>query len=215
MQRALTLSADRPRGRDLPREGEGAERRASPPPLPGESEVGGARLCLGVITGPHGVRGLVRIKSFTAEPQAIAAYGPLQDEKGQRDFELSLVGEAKGVLIARIAGIDDRNAAERLKGVRLYVRRGALPEPAAEEFYQADLVGLDAVLADGAELGKVSAVHDFGAGASLEIVDAAGKAVIVPFTTAAVPTVDIAAGLLVINPPEGLLEAPKAEEPQA
>ena len=171
-----------------------------------------ARVCLGVIAGAHGVAGLVRVKSFTAAPQAIAQYGTLQDETGGQRFDLELVGAGKGVLIARIKGVKDRNAAERLKGLRLYVRRAALPEPEAEEFYQADLIGLEAQFADGTSLGKVSAVHDFGAGASLEIEDAAGKSVIVPFTTATVPQIDIAGGRLVVTLPEGLLDAPKQAE---
>lgn len=210
MQRvASPPTADRFRGRHLPLKG-GGERDALPSPLEGERKGGGnaCRICLGVITGAHGVRGFVRIKSFTAEPQAIASYGPLQDEQGERRFVLELVGTSKGVLIARIAGVDDRNAAERLKGVRLYVRRADLPEPGAEEFYQADLIGLDALLADGTRLGTVRAVNDFGAGASLEIEDAAGKAVIVPFTAAAVPKVDVAGRVLVVAPPEGLFDAP-------
>lgn len=167
------------------------------------------RVCLGVIAGVHGVKGLVRVRSFTAEPQAIAAYGPLLDEQGERRFALELVGASKGVLLAKIAGVQDRNAAERLKGVRLYVRRADLPEPGAEEFYQADLVGLEAVLGDGTRFGVVCAVHDFGAGASLEIEDVAGKGVIIPFTAAAVPKVDIAAGRVFVAPPEGLMDTPK------
>lgn len=155
------------------------------------------------------MKGLVRVRSFTAEPHAIAAYGPLQDEAGAQRIELELVGESKGALLARIHGIADRDAAERLKGVRLYVRRADLPEPAAEEFYQADLEGLDARLADGTKFGTVRAVHDFGAGAHLEIAGAAGKTMLVPFTMAAVPVVDIAGGWIVIEPPAGLLEPPQ------
>ncbi len=170
------------------------------------------RLCLGVIAGAHGVAGLVRVKSFTAAPRAIADYGTLQDEAGGQRFDLELVGEGKGVLIARIKGVTDRNAAERLKGTRLYVRRGDLPEPGADEFYQADLIGLEALLADGTRLGTVRAVLDFGAGASVEIEDAAGKSVIVPFTASTVPQVDIEGGRLVIAPPEGLFDAPKRTE---
>ena len=165
-----------------------------------------SRVCLGVIAGAHGVKGLVRVRSFTAKPQSIADYGPLQDERGERRFELELVGVSRGALIARVPGVEDRDAAEALKGMRLYVRRTDLPEPGAEEFYEADLMGLDAVLSDGTRLGKVCAVHDFGAGANLEIEDAAGKTVMVPFTAAAVPMVDIPGGRLVIEPPEGLFE---------
>lgn len=161
---------------------------------------------LGAIAGAHGVRGLVRVKTFTAEPDAIAAYGPLEDERGERRFSLEPVGAAKGVLIARIAGITDRDAAEKLKGVRLYLRRAALPEPGEEEYYHADLLGLVAVLKSGAELGRVRAVNDFGAGDSLEVERPDGKVVVVPFTRAVVPVVDIPGGRLVIDPPDGLLD---------
>src|ERR1700710_3009307 len=101
-----------------------------------------ARLCVGVITGPQGVRGAVRIKSFTEDPAGVAAYGKVEDEAGQRQFELKVVGSAKGVVVAKIAGLDDRDAAERLKGTRLYVQRSALPEPEADEYYHSDLIGL-------------------------------------------------------------------------
>lgn len=168
------------------------------------------RVCLGVITAPHGVRGWVRLKSFTAVPEAVAAYGPLEDEAGARRFVLTLKGMGKGVLLAEIEGVADRTAAERLKGTRLYLPRAALPAPGAEEYYHADLIGLAAVLADGTPLGRVAAIHGYGAGDSLEIARPAGPPVIVPFTRAAVPDIDIAAGRLVIAPPAGLLDAPGA-----
>src|SRR4051794_16116533 len=103
--------------------------RAAPLPSSREGGTAGdsARICLGVITGVHGIKGWVRVKSFTADPEAIADYGPLSDESGARGFEIELVGAQKGVLLARIKGVDDRNAAERLKGLRLYVRRADLP----------------------------------------------------------------------------------------
>ncbi len=164
------------------------------------------RVLMGVITGAHGVRGLVRVKSFAAEPAAIAAYGPLEDEHGERRFVLDLRGAVKGVLIARLDGVTDRNAAERLKGTRLYLSRAALPEPEAEEYYHADLLGLAVELKDGAPFGRVRAVHDFGAGDSLEVERPNGRVVMVPFTRAAVPVVDIAGGRLVVDPPEGLLD---------
>lgn len=209
---ATPPTRDRSRGRSLPLKGGGATPK-SPSPS-GEGQGGGddARICLGVIAGAHGIAGLVRVKSFTAEAQAIAHYGALENEAGDRRFDLKLTGEGKGVLIARIAGIGDRNAAERLKGTRLYVRRAALPPPAEEEFYAADLVGLEARRADGTPMGRISAVHDFGAGASLEIEDASGKTLLVPFTRSAVPQIDIAGGSLVIEPPEGLLDAPRQAE---
>jgi 16S rRNA processing protein RimM len=164
------------------------------------------RVLMGIITGAHGVRGEVRVKSFTAEPKAIAGYGPLEDEGGGRRFALALRGAVKGVLIARLDGVADRNAAERLKGTRLYLPRAALPAPGEDEFYHADLVGLAVALKDGTELGRVRAVLAFGAGDSLEVEKSAGGVVIVPFTAAVVPVVDIKGGRLVVDPPEGLLD---------
>jgi 16S rRNA processing protein RimM len=163
-------------------------------------------VCVGVVAGAHGVRGAVRIKSFTADPADVAAYGPLTDESGARRFRLAVVGQSKGVVIARIDGVADRNAAEALRGVRLYVERSALPPPEEDEFYHADLVGMAAVQADGAPFGQVVAVHDFGAGDSLEIERPEGGTILLPFSRAAVPVVDVAARRLVVDPPEGLFD---------
>ena len=163
-------------------------------------------MLMGVITGAHGVRGLVRVKSFTAEPAHLAAYGALEDAEGERRFALELAGAIKGVLLARLPGVADRDAAERLKGTRLYLPRAALPDPGEEEYYHADLLGLAVVRSDGTVFGRVKAVHDFGAGDSLEIERAEGGIVLVPFTSATVPVVDITAGRLVLEPPEGLLD---------
>ncbi len=143
----------------------------------------------------------MRIRSYTAEPEDIASYGPVTDEAGRR-FALSVVGQARGAVLARIAGVDDRDAAEALKGVRLYVPRAALPETAPGEYYHADLIGLAAVLADGTEVGTVAAVNDFGAGDVLEVARPGARALLLPFTAEAVPEVDIAAGRIVIAPPE-------------
>jgi len=167
----------------------------------------GGRVCVGVIAAAHGVAGLVRVKSFTATPDAIAAYGPLEDGAG-RAVRLELVGSAKGVVIARIAGIADRDAAERLRGELLYLARAALPPPEDEEYYHADLIGLAVELADGSRFGRVAAIHAYGAGDSIEIARDGAAPVVVPFTRAAVPVVDIAGGRLVIDPPEGLLATP-------
>jgi len=171
------------------------------------------RICLGAIAGVHGVKGLVRLKSFTASPQDIASYGPLEDEQGKRRFEIDLVGASRGALIARVKGIEDRNAAERLKGEKLYVARATLPPAAEGEFYQADLIGLDAFLRDGAALGRVIAVHDFGGGPNIEIARPGATngrgTVMVPFTKSVVPVVDIAERRLVIDPPVGLLDEPQ------
>jgi len=174
-------------------------------------EAAEPRICVGVITGAQGVRGAVRIKSFTAAPEDVAAYGPVADEAGERSFDLRAVGRAKGVVIATIAGIADRDAAERLKGVRLYVARAKLPAPGEEEYYHADLIGLAAVLKDGTVLGRVRAVHEYGAGDSIEVLRDDGGTVLVPFTRAAVPEIDLAAGLVVIDPPDGLLDGRTVE----
>ena len=166
------------------------------------------RVCVGVITGPHGVRGAVRLKSFTAEPADIARYGPLEEESGERRFALRLIGNAKGVLIAKLADVEDRDRAEALRGLRLYLPRAALPPPGEEEYYHADLIGLEAVRGDGTPIGRVRAVHDFGAGDTLEIVRPAGEGppAMVPFTRAVVPVVDLNLGRVVIDPPPGLLD---------
>jgi 16S rRNA processing protein RimM len=161
-----------------------------------------ARVCLGAIAGAHGVRGLVKIKSFTQDPADLTAYGPLGDEAGQRHFEIAVTGEAKGLLVARIAGVADREAAQALRGVRLYVPRAALPEPEEEEFYQADLIGLAVEDPDGRPLGRVAAVENYGAGDYLEIARSEGAPLLVPFTKTAVPLVDLEGGCVVVDPPE-------------
>ncbi len=179
-----------------------------------ESDIdveGSGRVCVGAVSGARGLKGEVRVKSFTAEPTDIAAYGPLLDDSGERSFTLRVVGQAKGQVIARIDGIGDRTQAEGLKGVKLYVAKDALPTPADDEFYHADLQGLRAELTDGAELGTVKAVHDFGAGPILEIEGSEHKGLMVPFSRAAVPVVDLEGGRVVIDPPPGLLEPPEEE----
>jgi 16S rRNA processing protein RimM len=179
-------------------------------PSPGERREGrdegpSRRVCVGVVTGPQGVQGAVRIKSFTEVPEAIAGYGPLEDETGRRQFDPKLSGVVKGVVIVRFPGIEDRDQAEALRGLRLYLPRSALPQPEAEEYYHADLIGLDAVLADGTPVGRVRAIYDFGAGDTLELARDGGPPVLVPFTRAVVPIVAPAEGRLVLDPPPGLL----------
>jgi 16S rRNA processing protein RimM len=166
-------------------------------------------VCLGVVVGSHGVRGGVRIKPFTDAPERVAAYGPVTDESGARSFTLKLIGRVKGGVVAEMSGIGDRDAAQALKGLRLYVPREALPEPAEEEFYHADLVGLPALHTDGSPAGRVAAVLDHGGGAYLEIVEGGGRALFVPFTRRAVPTVDIAGGRVVVDPPAEIEEGDK------
>ncbi len=170
------------------------------------AEGAGARVCLGAVTGAHGVRGLVKIKSFTRDPADLTAYGPLADESGRRGFEIVVTGQAKGLLVARIAGIEDRDAAQALRGVRLFVARAALPEPEAEaEYYQADLIGLAAEDPQGQPLGTVSSVENYGAGDFLEIARAEGAPLLVPFTKATVPLVDLEGGRVVVAPPEEIV----------
>jgi 16S rRNA processing protein RimM len=164
------------------------------------------RVLMGAIVGAHGVRGQVRVKSFAAAAKDIASYGPLEDARG-RAYTLTVKGGADDIVIASIDGITDRDQAEKLKGTELFVRRDALPAPEDGAFYHADLVGLDVRLKDGTAFGTVRAVHDFGAGDSLEIARTDGD-VMVPFTKAAVPVVDIAGGFIVLDPPVGLLEKP-------
>jgi 16S rRNA processing protein RimM len=165
------------------------------------------RICVGRIGAAHGIRGEVRLKPFTGDPMAVAQYGALESEDGTRAFEIETIRPAKDFLVVRFKGVADRSAAELLRNVSLYVPRERLPAPDADEFYYADLVGLMAVTADGAEVGTVVAVHDFGAGDLLEI-RAPDKrdTVMLPFTDATVPVVDIAGGRIVIEPPPGLFK---------
>jgi 16S rRNA processing protein RimM len=164
------------------------------------------RICVAQIGGAHGIRGEVKLKSFTADPMAVRDYGPLTSEDGSTSFEIEALRPAKGHLVARFRGVDDRNAAERLAHMRLFVPRERLPPPADDEFYHVDLIGLAAVTADGAEIGTVVAIHDFGAGDILELrPHAGGTSIMVPFTAAFVPQVDIAGGRIVVIPPQ---EAP-------
>ncbi len=164
-----------------------------------------SRLCLGVIAGAHGLQGVVRIKTFTALPEAIVDYGTLEDAVGNRCFALRLVRVEKDMALARIEGVADRNAAEALKGVALFLDRAALPPADEEEFYHADLVGLVAVDTTGVRLGTVRALHDFGAGDLLEVLpDEGGQPRVFPFTREVVPAIDLAARIVTIDPPEGL-----------
>jgi 16S rRNA processing protein RimM len=164
------------------------------------------RICVGAIAGAFGVSGEARIKSFCAEPDAIAGYGPLTTEDGTRSFTLRLTRAVKGGFAARLSGVATREAAEALKGTRLYAPRERLPALAQDEFYHADLIGLTVLDTGGAEIGRVRAIHDHGAGDMLEVTRPGGGMVLIPFTGAAVPTVDLARGRIVADPPEGTLD---------
>ncbi len=153
-------------------------------------------VCVGAIAGAFGVHGEARIKSFCAEPAEIARYSPLTTEDG-REFRLRITRPLKGAFAARLSGVETREAAESLRGTRLYAPRERLPALAEDEYYHADLIGLEVVDTGGAVLGRVRAVHDFGAG---DVVEVAGPVeLMLPFTRAAVPTVDLAAGRLVAD----------------
>ncbi len=165
---------------------------------------------MGVITGAHGVRGDVTVKAFTEVAQDIAAYGALQDRSGKQ-YRLRLKGETRGLLVASLKGISDRDAAQRLKGTPLLLPRSALPPPEEESFYYADLIGLRVEDLAGQLLGRVSAVDDHGAGDLLTIAKAAGGELLLPFTRQAVPQVDLAGGRLVVDPPEEILVRPGGE----
>ncbi|WBV42423.1 ribosome maturation factor RimM [Pseudoroseomonas cervicalis] len=166
------------------------------------------RILVGEIGRPHGVRGIVRVNAFTADPAAIAGYGPLSDESGARRFALQWLGNG----LARIEGVADRDAAARLTGTRLYVERDRLPATEEEEFYLADLVGLAVRDGSGATLGSVRSVEDYGAGPFLTVIDGEGRELLLPFTRAVVPQVVIAEGYLVAVPPEAVVVPPQPGE---
>lgn len=161
-----------------------------------------SRVCVGAIVGAHGVRGQVRVKSFTADAADVAAYGPVESEDGSRRFGLKVMGEAKGLIIARLDGVNDRDAAEAMRGTRLFVPRERLPDTEEDEFFYSDLAGLKVEAADGSVIGTVRGVADFGAGEVLDIGRDEGGSFMVPFTRAAVPVVDVKGGKVVVNPPD-------------
>lgn len=164
------------------------------------------KVCVGAIAGAFGVRGEVRLKSFCAEPEAIARYAPLFTEDGTRSFSVTLGRPVPNGLAARLSGVRTREEAEALRGVRLYAERGKLPSLPDDEFYHADLIGMTVVDTGGVVLGRVSAVLNHGAGDLLEIQRKGKGNALLPFTVAMVPTVDLASGRIVADPPEGLFE---------
>lgn len=163
------------------------------------------RICVGAIAGSYGVSGEVRLKSFCADPQAIGSYGALTTEDGSRSFALKLTRPVAGGLGARIAGVATKEQADALKGTSLYADRAKLPSLPDDEFYHADLIGLDAYDTGGVLIGAVQAIHNHGAGDLVEIAGPALKqSLILPFTMAVVPTVDLASRRMVVDLPEGL-----------
>ncbi|WP_300517190.1 ribosome maturation factor RimM [Aliiroseovarius sp.] len=163
-------------------------------------------ICVGAISGAFGVRGDVRLKSFCADPGAIADYGTLASEDGTRRFDITLTGPIKNGFSARIDGVETKEQADALSGVRLYVARDSLPALPDDEFYHTDLIGLAVFDTGGVEVGRVTAVNNHGAGDFLEI-EGPGirNTALLPFTRDAVPTVDLSAGRIIIDPPDGVL----------
>lgn len=162
------------------------------------------RICVGAFAGSFGVAGEVRLKSFCAEPEAIATYGTLYSEDGSRSFTIKLTRPVAGGLGARVPGIATKEQADALKGLSLYADRARLPNLADDEYYHSDLIGLEARDTGGVVLGRVLAVHNHGAGDLLEITGEGRKALLLPFTIAAVPTVDLTLGRIVVELPDGL-----------
>jgi len=159
-------------------------------------------ICIARIGAAHGVRGAVKLWTFTEDPLAVKHYGPLATKDGARQFEVTHVREAKDHLVATLKGVTTRDEAERLNGVELYVAREKLPATDENEYYHADLIGLAAVTTANAPLGRVVAIHNFGAGDIVEIAPPQGATMLLPFTNAVVPSVDLAAGRVVIELPE-------------
>lgn len=165
---------------------------------------GGARnqVCVGAIAGAFGVRGELRLKPFTGDPADIAAYGPVSLEDGSRVFVITLTRAVKGGYAARLSGVTTREQAEALRGARLYVDRDRLPAPDADEFYHADLLGMTVEDLSGVVLGRVKSVQNYGAGDLLEILPpGGGSPLLLAFTLAAVPHVDVAGRKIIADPP--------------
>ncbi len=173
---------------------------------------------LAEIGAPHGIRGELRLKTHTADPFNVAEYGPLFDEQG-RSYTITDIRDVKGdgMVVVRFKEVKDRTAAERLTRLRLYVERDALPEVEEDEFYYSDLIGLRVELNDGTHFGEVVLVHNFGASDLLEVKPLTGPSLYIPFTKDVVPSLDLEAGVVIIDPPLGLIGGPSEkpdEEPE-
>lgn len=172
------------------------------------------RVCVGAIAGAFGVKGEARLKSFTDHPDAIADYGPLETEDGARSFDITITRTVKDGVAARLSGVKTREDAEALKSTRLYVPRERLPAPDEDEFYYTDLIGLSIETPDGRKIGRIKAVQDFGAGDMLEYApQGGGESLFLPFTREIVPTVDLAGGRVIAEPPADAEETPEEDTP--
>jgi 16S rRNA processing protein RimM len=174
-----------------------------------------SQICVARIGAAHGVRGQVKLWTFTEDPLAVKQYGPLSTKDGSRQFEVTHVREAKDHLVATLKGIATRNDAERLNGIELYVARDRLPATEEDEYYHADLIGLAAITTADKPLGRVLAIHNFGAGDIIEIAPPQGPTLLLPFTNAVVPTVDLAGGRVVIELPQEIEGEIDGDGPEA
>jgi 16S rRNA processing protein RimM len=172
-----------------------------------------ARICVARIGAAHGVRGAVKLWTFTEDPFAVKQYGPLATKDGARQFEVTQAREARDHLVASFKGVTTREQAERLNGIELYVGRDQLPATDEGEYYHADLIGLAAVTAADEPIGRVIAIHNFGAGDIIEIAPPHGATLLLPFTDAVVPTVDIAGGRVVVELPQEIEGEIEGDEP--
>lgn len=194
------MQADKPAQHDNTRHGRHA---------PSSTEA--TLVAIGVITGAHGIRGQVKLRSFTDDPHAITEYGALMNATGTKRYDLRIDGENKGVLIASLKGVKDRNAAESLKGTELYVNKDNIPPAEEDEFYYDDLIGLEVRDMAGAKLGKVAAMYNFGAGDIIEILFSAGNKEMYPFTRQNFPDVKVKDGYVTSELPE-IVDTPRGEE---
>lgn len=165
------------------------------------------RICLGAITGSFGVRGEVRLKSFCAEPSSLGDYGALTSEDGTQSYAITITRPVKSGFAAKLTGVTTKEAADALRGVRLYALRDVLPALPDDEYYHTDLIGLTVFDTGGAQIGRVHSILNHGASDILEVrPQSGGNTVLLPFTSQAVPTVDLAAGRIIADPPDGLFE---------
>lgn len=177
--------------------------------------AGDRKICVGMIAGAHGIRGLVRLRSFTEVPEDVASYGALTDESGTQKFTVTLKDVVKDCFTASIKGVNDRNAAEEMRGTRLYVTRAKMPKTKKQEYYAGDLIGLPARDDKGEEFGTVMDVHDHGAGVFLEIGHTRKDSFMLPFSAACVPDVNMDEGFVLVVVPEGWRDAAKPEKEEA
>ena len=169
-------------------------------------------ILVATIGAARGLKGEVRVKSFTDDPLDLGSFGELYDESGKKSYKLQITGKQKESLLAKIEGIEDRTAAEKVRGIKLFVRREQMPKLQEGEFFVSELVGLEARLLDGKLWGRVVLVDDFGAGPVIEVELVNGKNEMVPFTMEIVPEVDLEKGLIVVVPPEELLVGPESHK---